>query len=134
MKQFQKKTVNKRVNQFRSEYKALWYPYKEKDIERWRWQMSNSRYILYLENKLIYSQAPQIVHLAYFFDPFGPKNQEPYITAHKTMDGAYRSIRRYLVKTYNKWWDMRMIEGKKKHRFHPTFDNCHKIITFEVKP
>ncbi len=134
MKQFDKKTVDKRISEFRREYKQLWYSYKEKDIERWKWQMSNSRYILYLENKLIYSQAPKLVHMAYFFDPFDSQNKEPHMTIHKSYDGAYRSIRRYMLKIYNTWWDKRMIEGKKKHQFHPTFHNCYKIITFEVKP
>lgn len=121
------------MSDLRQEYENLYRKEKYTNPDKYLWEMSNSRYIVWLENKIKFNPPPTVVYCLYYRDIFNIIDS-PVIKVYKTKAGAYRAMRRLLNSIYNKWYDGRILNGKNRFGNYPIFDSSWVIIEEEVRP
>lgn len=122
----------KESNHIRQEYVDKWIRYKDVDYDKYRWEMSNSRYILWLEEKIL-NLPPPTSYLFIFYDLTNRK-ELPYISSHRTKLGAYKKMRKYTYSLYMEWYNNRIIFGKQRNGIRPDFTQCWEIIESPIRP
>lgn len=120
-------------SELRQEYENLFRIEKFTDPDKYLWEMSNSRYIMWLEDRIKYNLPPNKVYCLYYRDIFNIVDA-PVLKVYKTKAGAYRAMRRLLNSIYTRWYDERIIKGKNRYGNHPIFEGSWKISEEDVRP
>lgn len=91
----------------------------------YQWNRSNSKYILWLEDK-VDNPLPKEMWVFFYQDILNLAEPKT-LSIHKTKGSAYRAMRRKLNSEYMKWYNNRITFGKNRYGFRPCFDKNWSI-------
>ncbi len=121
-----------KLSKLRKEYESEFEFMKVTNYELWLWNISNSKYIEYLENIVNNGPFPKLWVL--YYKDFLNLNSDPQIKIYRRKKSAYKAYFRLLNIEYYKWYNKRITYGKRRIGETPHFDNCFFVKELDIRP